>query len=112
MSILSKAKALYDICGLDMSKDIAVYAGHGYVFITPDTFLLAKTVDSKSEEHPMNQWGVKKPDAWYVHMSVGSVQDFISKIPYRLPKIGWMRETKKQPIKWYDFERIIRRKKL
>ena len=112
MSILPQAKKLYEICDLDMCQDIAVYAGNGYVFITPDTFLLGKAVDSKSEEHPMNQWNVKNPDAWYVHMSVGKVHDFFKFIPYKLPLIGWMRETKKQAIRWYDFDRIIRRKKL
>jgi hypothetical protein len=112
MNILAKAKALYDICGLDMCQDIAVYAGNGYVHITPDMFVLGKAVDSASEEHPMDQWNVSKPNAWYGHMCVGKAKQFFNFIPYKLPFVGWMRETKKQPIKWYDFDRIIRRKKI
>ena len=110
MSILVKAKELYDQCGIDMNADIAAYAAHGYVFITPDSFLLGKAVNSKSEVHPADQWNVENPDAWYVNMAVGDVKDFISKIPYPLPLVGWMRETKKQPMRWYDLGKILRRK--
>ena len=110
MSILLKAKDLYDKCGIDMNADIAAYASHGYVFITPDSFLLGKAVNSKSDVDPQDQWNVENPDAWYGNMAVGDVKDFISKIPYPLPLIGWMRETKKQPMRWYEFKRIIRRK--
>ena len=110
MNILLKAQELYDQCGIDMNADIAAYAAHGYVFITPDSFLLGKAVNSKSEVHPQDQWNVEDPDAWYVNMAVGGVKDFISKIPYPLPLVGWMRETKKQPMRWYDLGKILRRK--
>lgn len=110
MNILAQAKDLYDKCGIDMNKDIATYAAHGYVWINPDSFLLAKPVNSKSDVHPQDQWNVENADAWYVNMAVGNVKDFISKIPYPLPFVGWMRETKNQPMRWYDLKRIIRRK--
>ena len=109
MNILLKAKNLYDQCEIDMHQDIAAYCGNGYVFITPESFLLGKAVDSKSEVKPQDQWNVKNPDAWYVHMAIGGVKEFIRKIPYRLPKVGWSRATKNQPIRWYDFNKIQRR---
>ena len=110
MSILVKAKELYDQCGIDMNRDIAAYAAHGYVWINPEGFLLAKPVKSKSEVHPRDQWNTEGADAWYVNMAVGDVKDFISKIPYPLPLVGWMRELKNKPIRWYNLSRIIRRK--
>ena len=110
MNILLRAKELYDQCGIDMNTDIAMYASHGYVWINPEGFLLAKPVNSKSEVHPQDQWNVEDADAWYVNMAVGEVKDFISKIPYPLPLVGWMRETKKQPMRWYDLKKILRRK--
>lgn len=114
MSILVKAKELYDQCGIDMNADIAAYAAHGYVFITPDSFLLGKAVNSKSEIPPQDQWNVENPDAWYVHMAVGGVvagvKEFISRIPHPLPLVGWSRATKNQPVCWYDFKKILRRK--
>ena len=111
MNILAQAKDLYDKCGIDMNRDIAAYCANGYVFITPDSFLLGKAVNSKSEVHPQDQWNVENPDAWYVNMAVGcGVAEFINRIPYPLPLVGWMRQLKSQPVRWYDFKRIIRRK--
>ena len=114
MNILVKAKDLYDECGLDLYRDIAAYAAHGYVFITPSSFLLGKSVDTTSDIKPQDQWDVEKPNAWYVHMAVGEfstgVKEFISRIPYPLPFVGWSRATKNQPVRWYDFKKIIRRK--
>ena len=110
MNILAQAKDLYDKCGIDMSADIAAYCAHGYVWISPNSFLLAKPVSSKSETPPADQWNVEDADAWYVNMAVGDVKDFINKIPYPLPLVGWMRETKNQPIRWYDLKKILRRK--
>lgn len=110
MNILIRAKKLYDQCGIEMNADIAAYMAHGYVFITPNSFLLGKAVDSTSNLHPKDQWDVKNPNAWYVHMAVGGVKEFINKIPYPLPFVGWMRVAKNQSIRWYDFTRIIRRK--
>ena len=111
MNILAQAKDLYDKCGIDMNRDIATYAAHGYVFITPNSFLLGKAVNSKSDIHPQDQWNVENPDAWYVSMAVGcGVSEFIQRIPYPLPLVGWMRQLKSQRVRWYNFKRIIRRK--
>ena len=114
MNILARAKLLYDECGLDMNADIAAYAAHGYVFITPNSFLLGKAVNTNVDIHPDHQWKVISPNAWYVSSAVGEngVGEFIKRIPYPLPYVGWMRHLKKKPIKWYDFNRINRRKKL
>ena len=114
MNILLKTKELYDEIGLDMYRDITAYSINGYVFITPETFLLGKAVNSKSDTKPQDQWNVKNPDAWYVHMAVTKVKlgikEFISRIPHPLPLVGWSRATKDQPIRWYDFDKIKRRK--
>jgi hypothetical protein len=110
MNILAQAKDLYDKCGIDMNQDIATYAAHGYVFITPDSFLLGKAVNSKSDVHPQDQWNVEDADAWYIHMAIGKISRFWQYLPHPLPLVGWMRQLKSQPIRWYDFKKIIRRK--
>ena len=69
-----------------MHQDIAAYCGNGYVFITPDSFLLGKAVDTKSKVKPQDQWNVKSPDAWYVHMAIGGVKEFIKKSRTDYPK--------------------------
>ncbi len=112
MNILEKAKRFYEQIGIDMFKDITMYMSYGYVFKTPESLLLGKSVRSDSDIHPSSQWHVRNPNAWYVHMAIGEVgiSKFINCIPYRLPKVGWMRHLKNEPIKYYDFDKIIRRK--
>jgi len=112
MNILEQTKNFYDKTKGDMFKDLSAYSAHGYVFITPSSLLLTKPVQSKSELHPNEQWGVVAPDAWYVKTAVGenSISEFIDRTPYPLPFVGWMRQLKQKPIKWYDFNRINRRK--
>jgi len=112
MNILEQTKKFYDELGLDMFKDITMYLGYGYVFKTPDSLLLGKAVRTDDKTHPSSQWNVKDPDAWYVHMAIGKVgiAEFIKRIPYELPYVGWMRHFKNKPVKFYDFKRISRRK--
>jgi len=112
MNILERAKQFYEDLGMDMFKDITMYMSYGYVFKTPDSLLMGKAVRIDIDQHPQDQWQVENPNAWYVHMAIGEVgiSEFIKRIPYELPFVGWMRHMKKQPIKFYDFNRIIRRK--
>ena len=112
MNILERAKEFYDLTKGDMFKDLSAYAAYGYVFITPQTMLLGKAVRTDSDIHPNEQWGVLAPDAWYVKTAIGdnAISNFINSIPYPLPFVGWMRQLKQKPIKWYDFNRINRRK--
>ena len=112
MNILSKVKKFYDKTGGDMFADISAYASKGYVFITPQTFLLGKAVRSDLDIHPDNQWMVTAPNAWYVRTAIGKdcVKEFIERIPYPLCFVGWMRQLKQKPVKWYNFDQINRRK--
>lgn len=111
MSILVKAKELYDQCGIDMNADIAAYAAHGYVFITPDSFLLGKAVNSKSEAHPADQWNVENPDAWYVRSALNTLglKKFLKLVPYPLPFVCWTRHLKNKPTKFHKFETLKRK---
>ena len=112
MSILAKVKDLYEECSMDMFKDISVYMNYGYVHKTPTSFILAKTVDKDSNTPPAEQWNVSNPNAWFVHMALGEdcIPYWINLMPYKLPYVGWARENKKKPIRFYDLNKIIRRK--
>ena len=114
MTILEKTKKLYDQVGANMFADISAYSARGYVFITPHSLLLGKAVRSDIDVHPDEQWNMPNPNAWYVCVAVGenAISEFIQRIPYPLPYVGWMRELKQKPVKWYEFNRIIRRKSL
>lgn len=111
MNILAQAKDLYDKCGIDMNKDIATYAAHGYVWINPKSFLLAKPVSSKSDVHPQDQWNVEDADAWYVRSALKpcGLKELLKLVPYPLPFIGWTRHLKNKPTKFHKFETLKRK---
>ena len=111
MTILEQTKEFYDKLGANMFADISAYSGRGYVFITPHSLLLGKAVRTDIDVHPDEQWNMVAPDAWYVRTAVGenAISEFIQRIPYPLPYVGWMRELKQIPVKWYEFIKIFRR---
>ena len=102
----------YAETGGDLMADISAYATMGgYVFITPHSLLLGKPV-RKDDGNPDEQWGATAPDAWYVRFAAGkdAISEFISRTPYPLPWIGWSRVSKDRPVKWFDFNTVLRRK--
>ena len=112
VNVLKDALKLYEKIGTDLFKDVAMYMAHGYVFKTPESLLLGKAV-RRDGGNPDAQWGVEDPDAWYVRTAVGegAVKEFISRIPYPLPWVGWMRHVKNKPVMWFPMEQVRRRMK-
>lgn len=110
MTILKKVEKLYADLGQDMFTDIAQYMEHEYVVKTPTSLIMGKPVRADGGD-PNAQWRVTAPDAWFVRTAVGTdhISDFIKCMPYPLPWIGWMRELKNKPVKWYRLEQILRR---
>ena len=102
MRPFEEALAFYAKTGDDLMKDIAAYS-------TSLMFGKAVRTDGGS---PDEQWGAVAPDAWYVRFAVGvdAVSEFISRIPYPLPKVGWSRVSKDRAVQWFDFKRVLRRK--
>jgi hypothetical protein len=112
MNILERVRGLYEECEIDMFEDISTYLTYGYIHKTPTSFILAKPVDKDSEFSLNEQWGVTNPNAWFIHMAVGEecIKEWINLMPFKLPFVGWARENKKRPIKFYDLNKILRRK--
>ena len=110
MTILKKVEELYTDLKQDMYRDIAMYMEHEYVVKTPSSLIMGKPV-RKDDGDPNGQWNVTAPDAWFVRTAVGvdHISHFIKCMPYPLPFIGWMRELKNKPVKWYKLEQILRR---
>lgn len=110
MTILKEVDKLYKDLGQDMFSDIACYLEHEYVVKTPRSLILGKAVRTDGGD-PNDQWNVTAPDAWFVRTAVGEdhIKHFINCMPYPLPFIGWMRELKNRPVKWFKLEQIIRR---
>ena len=112
MKHFEEALQFYENIEGDLMEDIAAYSCQGgYVFITPHSLMFGKAVRTDGGS-PDEQWNVTAPDAWYVRFASGenAIGEFISRIPYPLPKVGWSRVSKKRPVKWFDFKRVQRRK--
>lgn len=111
MSILKQADKLFQSLGQDMCDEISLYMAKAYVHKTPHSLLIAKPVRTDKGD-PNDQWDVVGPDAWFVKAAVGEncITEFINRIPYPLPYVGWMRDLKNKPVKWYKFDQILRRR--
>ncbi len=111
MTILKEVEKLYSDLGQDMCGDIAKYLENEYVIKTPRSLIMGKAVDTEAGD-PNGQWRVTAPNAWFVRTAVGEdhISHFINCIPYPLPFVGWMRELKNKPVKWFKLEQILRRK--
>lgn len=110
MNILLKTKKFYDEIGLDMYRDISAYMASGYVYASPEMLIMGKPVCINGGD-PDKQINPVAPDAWYVKLAVGEshISDFINLMPYPLPWVGWRRELKNKPIRWWSLEKIKRR---
>ena len=111
MNPLKAGLDFYAKTGGDLMADISAYATTGgYVFMTPHSLILFKRV-KKDAGKPDEQWNAGG-DAWYVRFAAGkdAVSEFISRIPYPLPKVGWSRISKDRAVNWFDFNTVLRRK--
>jgi hypothetical protein len=90
MRAIEIAKMDYERNNLLFEQDLGYYLMNGYVFSTPDRFLMAKPVRKSFGE---KDWHPDNPDAWYVHYASGkkSLQWFIEQAPFYLPFIAWKR---------------------
>lgn len=109
--IYKQMSELYKELNLDMFKDISSYMASGYVYASPEMFIMGKPVRRDGGD-PDKQVDVIAPDAWYVKLAIGEsrITDFINLMPYPLPWVGWRRELKNKPIRWWSLDKINRRK--
>lgn len=74
-----------------LQKDITHYLRTGYVFATPEYFIMGQRIDA----------------GWYVHaaVGVGALEGFLRHMPYYLPYIGWERRGTGK-VRWYQTTKI------
>lgn len=97
MSIYDQIQDLYTKTGWKkgtFEKDLTWYLQHGYVFATPEYFIM----------------GVAISGGWYVHaaVGVGALEGFLRLMPYYLPYVGWERRGSGK-VRWYPTEKLKQR---
>lgn len=106
---LDQAKGLYDSHGACFEADLAHYLRFGYVFSTPEHFLMAAPVTLPDIAHLARPG---EADAWYVRLAVGhgAMRWFIRQMPWSLPFVCWNRAFKnpKGALHVWPSQRLLR----
>jgi len=96
-NIYEQLRALYHKAGYEegsLQKDLEHYLRNGYVFATPECFIM----------------GCQISNGWYVHaaVGVGALETFFRFMPKELPYIGWERRGT-GIVKWYSVSKLKRK---
>lgn len=96
-SIYEQLEALYKGSSREagaLQADIEYYLRTGYVFNTPEFFIM----------------GCRISNGWYIHAAVGigAIEGFLRFMPYHLEYIGWERRGSGKT-KWYSTEKLKQR---
>lgn len=93
-------------------RDLISYLQSGYIYASPKCVILGKPV-RRDGGSPDSQWwsDASKCDAWFVKFASGGdqISEFINAMPFQLPYVGWMRELKNRPVKYWRLGQVIRR---
>ena len=76
-----------------LQDDIVYHLQNGYVFATPECFIMGRQL----------------ANGWFVHaaVGVGYLETFFNFIPYDLEYIGW--EKHDMPVRWHKTETLKRK---
>ena len=111
MSAFLDAKKVYDLepCARSFEVDLALHLEFGYVFSTPDAFIMGRPVDKHASYDQIIRPEIEfpSPNAWLIWLAAGAaaIRVFLDREPFPLPYMGWERDNK---LRWYDRQQIIR----
>lgn len=111
MSPFHRAQLVYseEICKRDFWTDLHLHMTGGYVFSTPDSFVMGRPVDKDASYEDVTNPAVEfeNPNAWLVYLAAGNgLSTFLKFEPYQLKWIGWERDNK---LRWYWRETLLRK---
>lgn len=99
MTPVEKAAAVYNSepCARSFKEDLEAHLINGYVFSTPELFVMGRAVDSSAPYALVTDpWHVFPPeccDAWLCYLAAGDLRKMPDVIPYELAKIGFERKN-------------------
>lgn len=98
-------------------EDLSAHLRHGYVYSTPQYFLMGRPVWSGASQEAINDvWRAFAPcgwDAWYVYAFAlredkglcGLVKKLLTHMPFYLPLLAWERSG--EPLKFFLTEQLL-----
>jgi hypothetical protein len=111
MTPFDQAAQLYErfSCTATFAEHLEWYLQHGYVFSTPQLFLMGRPVELSSFHHEkLLQHDPAHCDCWYVHLFAGDLSSWTW--PYPLPYLAWHRmkdASRGRQLRVYPAERIV-----
>lgn len=111
MSPYEKAKGVWlrEACARTFDEDLRLHLVGGFVFSTPDFFVMGRGVNSKADPrlivNPAVSFGRELQDAWHVYLMAGNMAKAWDILPYPLPMFSLER---KNELRFYRFEDIAR----
>lgn len=91
MSPIDHCAVAFATRGVDFAHILELHYQHGFVFSTPDYFVMGRPViRSWSAELIRDPFCTVSPgDAWWIHGYWGDLLAAFKALPYELPFIGW-----------------------
>lgn len=111
MSPFLEAKAVYERepCRREFFEDVCLHLMHGFVFSTPEFFIMGRPVLSSAPAEmvvtPSVQWPRESCDCWHIYLFAGDMTKAWTILPWQLPKISFER---KNELRFYRFRDIRR----
>lgn len=105
------AMAVYrnEPCARSFFDDFTLHMKHGFVFSTPDYFIMGRPVNSKAAEaqivDPACTFKPEECDCWHVYLMAGDVTKVWNIMPYPLPKVSFERRNE---LRFYTLDSIRR----
>ncbi len=111
-SPIEEAAAIYERepCKRTFQEDLASHLLGGYVFSSPDLFLMGRPIDSDAPYEQITDpcYKFDRCNSWLVYLAVCRRTSFLDKLfryePYPLPFIGFERRNK---LRFYRREQLL-----
>jgi hypothetical protein len=117
MTPAERIHALYSDCDRSFRGDLEQHLLNGYVFSTPEFFLMGRAVDSTASMEDINDPSLAFPrdrqDCWLVYAYAdimgssprGLVKNVLTMMPYHLPMVAWQRKRHSR-LRYYQINQL------
>jgi hypothetical protein len=111
MTALEQAMRVYtqERCARTFNEDLISHLMHGFVFSTPEYFIMGRPVVSTEDRaeivNPEVTWPRERCDCWHIHLMAGDTRPAWSIMPWPLPLFSFERRN---DLRFYPVERIKR----
>jgi hypothetical protein len=109
MTPIDLARSVYDreVCARSFQEDIDLHLRYGYVFATPEMFVMGRPVKKSASYLDITcPWVTfAEPDCWWVYLAAGKMTQMFRHLPYPLPWLGW--EVNNKP-RFFRYERLAK----